>query len=84
MEWIFNYCVTVLFELAKLTHLSYQEINVLIFCIIWPVVTLYLFNLVKRQKARIKALESKLCIVSSKLNPQPHESKAKDPHGNHL
>ena len=47
---VFNMCVDILVFLGNLTGLSYTEINVLIFCIIWPLYTLYL--LILSYKAR--------------------------------
>jgi len=41
--WIdvfFNYCVRLLYDAASLIGISYEEINVWIFCILWPVVTI--------------------------------------------
>ena len=38
---IFNLCVQWLMYHGEKTHLSYTQINVLIFCIIWPVVTVF-------------------------------------------
>lgn len=39
-ENVFNLCVTMLFEMAEWTGMTYKQINVLIFCIIWPIVTI--------------------------------------------
>ena len=38
MQAIFNLCVDILLWLAKLTGTTYVEINVIIFCIILPVI----------------------------------------------
>lgn len=42
METIFNLCVALLLDLADFTGMTYKEINVWIFCIIWPVLTIIL------------------------------------------
>ena len=42
IDSIFNWCVIALVELAKLLGITYEEINVWLFCVIWPVVTLAL------------------------------------------
>ncbi len=41
-EKIFNSCVDLLIWGARLLGMTYKEINVLIFCIIWPILTLFL------------------------------------------
>ena len=42
---IFNLCVQWLLYVGRRTRLSYNDINVLIFCIIWPAITLLSFAL---------------------------------------
>ncbi len=59
MEQIFNVCVLILLDLAELTGLSYQQINVIIFCFIWPILTLFLTLFVLRQRDEIKKLKAK-------------------------
>ena len=56
MDLIFNICVTVLYDLADWTGLTYKEINVWIFCIVWPIVTVWLCvsNIVLRKKLKSK------------------------------
>ena len=39
MQNIFNLCVECLLCLGALTGLTYVEVNVWIFCIIWPLLT---------------------------------------------
>lgn len=57
-EKIFQLCVNLMIELGRLTGTTYREINVIVFCIIGPVVfmTLLLFTIslylkLKRLKA---------------------------------
>ena len=40
MDAVFDVCVRILLDLAGWTGLTYKEINVWIFVILWPVVTL--------------------------------------------
>lgn len=42
MEQIFNFCVELLLDLAALFGMTYKAINVWIFCIIWPAITIAL------------------------------------------
>ncbi|MBT5875756.1 MAG: hypothetical protein HOH43_20190 [Candidatus Latescibacteria bacterium] len=42
IDSIFNWCVIALVELAKLLGITYEEINVWLFCVAWPVFTLTL------------------------------------------
>jgi hypothetical protein len=44
-DQVFNICVDIMSFLGKLTGLTYNEINVVVFCILWPLHTLYLFIL---------------------------------------
>jgi uncharacterized membrane protein YbhN (UPF0104 family) len=53
---IFDGCVLLLLFLADLFGMSYKAINVWVFVIIWPVVTLVLINVVIRQWRRNRAL----------------------------
>ena len=57
MEQIFSACVLLLIDLAKATGLTYKEINVIIFCILWPIFTLYLILMLLRQRDEIKKLK---------------------------
>ncbi|MBZ0165308.1 MAG: hypothetical protein K8I00_00775 [Candidatus Omnitrophica bacterium] len=58
-ENVFNLCVTMLLEMAEWTGMSYKQINVLIFCILWPIVTVVLCwsNLKLRHRLRTSAVE---------------------------
>ena len=54
--WIdktFNFCVYLLNDLANFLGISYEEINVWIFCVIWPVASLILFAEVIRLRLKI-------------------------------
>ena len=39
---VFDGCVAILTWLARLCHCSYEAINVLIFCVLWPMLTVWL------------------------------------------
>ena len=58
MDSIFNFCVRILVFLAGRTGLTYKEINVWIFVILWPILTLGLIFLVIYQRRRIRKLEA--------------------------
>jgi hypothetical protein len=60
MDMIFNACVEILIILAGWTGLTYKEINVWIFVILWPLLTLGLTILLIVQRRRIQFLEGRL------------------------
>lgn len=47
--FIYAYCTDFVINLANIFNLSYYEINAIIFCIIWPLLTIFLilFNIYK-------------------------------------
>ena len=56
MELIFNWCVDVLIFLANVLGITYQEINVWVFCIIEPIVFIYMLTLIIKQNRYIKRI----------------------------
>lgn len=58
METIFNLCVEALMWAAALIGCTYKEINVVIFCIIEPIVFLFLIVRNYRLNRTIKRLKS--------------------------
>ena len=54
IDTCFGLCVNILLWLADLFGVSYNTINIWIFCIIWPVVTVVLLVIVVRQHIRIR------------------------------
>jgi hypothetical protein len=60
MDSIFDWCVDVLYFLASVLGITYQEINVWIFVIIWPILTLVLIGLIVYQQIRIRRLQRAL------------------------
>ncbi len=57
MDAIFDWCVAVLVYGAGVLGITYKQINVWVFVIIWPVFTLALLATVIVQGARIRRLE---------------------------
>lgn len=56
IEWInqvFYFCVQLLIDAAKIMGISYEEINVWIFCVIWPILTLVMFAEILRLRLKI-------------------------------
>ena len=60
--WIdetFNFCVRLLYEIGGILGISYEEINVWLFVIIWPIASLLLFAEVIRLRLKLSFLNSK-------------------------
>ena len=53
---IFQWCVDFLVWLAGVTGTTYKEINVIIFCVIWPLLTIALVALCIVQRVQIRKL----------------------------
>ena len=60
IDLVFKICVITLVDLAEVLGISYEEINVLIFVIIWPILTFYLItrNILLKKKLRKLMLNS--------------------------
>jgi hypothetical protein len=56
IDTIFDQCVLLLLFLADLFGMTYKAINVWIFVVIWPVLTLTLIAIVVWQRLRIQRL----------------------------
>lgn len=54
IDYIFKFCVVLLTDLASLLGISYEEVNIWVFVVIWPVFTVYLIvrNFVLKRKLR--------------------------------
>ena len=39
---LFNSCVLFLVQIASLLEVTYEELNVYLFCIAWPIITVYM------------------------------------------
>jgi len=60
MDTIFDWCVNILVYYAGVFGITYKEINVWVFVIIWPIVTLVLVIWLIVQQARICRLQNLL------------------------
>lgn len=61
IEWIdltFNFCVNFLYDIGGLLGITYEEINVWMFVVIWPIASLVLFAEVIRLRLKISSLKS--------------------------
>ena len=56
IDIIYDFCVQLLIDTARFLGISYEEINVWLFCVIWPLLSLVLFAEVVR--LRIKKYDS--------------------------
>ena len=56
MDTLFNWCVDVLVYGANILGMTYKEINVWVFVIIWPIVTVLLIGIIVRQQIMIRKL----------------------------
>ena len=59
--WInesFNFCVRLLYDISGILGISYEEINVWLFCIIWPIASLLLFAEVVRLRLKLSLLSN--------------------------
>jgi hypothetical protein len=53
----FNGCVEILIWMAGLCGISYEAINVIIFCILWPTLTVWMAIAIWRQRIQIHQLK---------------------------
>jgi hypothetical protein len=60
MNETFDWCVRVLVHYADVLGITYKEINVWIFVILWPLLTIGMTALILVQRARIRRLEARL------------------------
>ena len=59
--WIdetFNFCVRLLYDLGSLIGITYEEINVWLFVILWPIASLLLFAEVIRLRLKLSFLDN--------------------------
>lgn len=59
IDSVFNWCVIALYEVAGWLGITYEEINVWLFCIAWPLFTValvYLCLRLWRQNTRLRRL----------------------------
>ncbi|MDC1260289.1 hypothetical protein N8014_01790 [Pseudomonadota bacterium] len=58
IEWIdltFNFCVRFLYDICGLLGITYEEINVWLFVVIWPIASLILFAEVIRLRLKLSS-----------------------------
>ena len=60
IDSLFQLCVALLDGIANLFGTSYYTVNVVIFCILWPLLTIALVVIVVRQRRRIRELSRAL------------------------
>jgi len=58
IDYIFKLCVVLLTDLAQFLGTSYEAINIWIFVIIWPILTLYLILRVILLRVRLRRYQS--------------------------
>ena len=59
--WIdetFNFCVRLLYDIGGVLGITYEEINVWLFVIIWPITSLLLFAEVIRLRLKLSFLDN--------------------------
>jgi len=56
MDQIFDWCVRVLVYWAGMLDITYKEINVWVFVIIWPISTVILIGVIVVQQRKIRQL----------------------------
>jgi hypothetical protein len=59
MDQVFDWCVNVLVYWAGILGITYKEINVWVFVIIWPILTLVLVAVIIWQWRRIRQFSKK-------------------------
>jgi len=59
MDIVFDWCVNVLVYWAGVIGITYKEINVWVFVIIWPIVTALLVVIIFVQQRKIQGLSKK-------------------------
>ena len=57
IDIVFNVCVKILHDIAAVLGITYEEINVWLFCIIWPILTLYMGFEIIRLRVRVSRLD---------------------------
>jgi hypothetical protein len=52
IDVVYNFCVQLLIDTSRFLGISYEEINVWLFCVIWPLLSLILFAEVVRLRIK--------------------------------
>lgn len=53
IDAVFDFCVLLLIDAAKILGITYEEINVWLFVVIWPLLSLVLFAEVIRLRMKL-------------------------------
>jgi hypothetical protein len=56
-KFIYAYCTDFIINLANISHLSYYEINFIIFCLLYPVLIFGIVGLYVIQRKRVKMIK---------------------------
>lgn len=56
MDQIFDWCVNVLVYWAQVFGITYKEVNVWVFVILWPILTMVLIGIIIQQQRTIRKL----------------------------
>jgi hypothetical protein len=59
MNQIFDWCVNILMYWASILGITYKEINVWIFVILWPILTIGLIGVIILQRRTIRRLSNR-------------------------
>ena len=54
---LYVYCTDFTINIANLLSISYYDVNAMIFCILWPVITILLISIYIAQKIRLNRLK---------------------------
>ena len=60
IDRIFEFCIYVIVIISRLTGLSYEAVNILLFVILWPLAIVALGYVVWRQRGTIRRLKREL------------------------
>ena len=66
VDLVFNYCVKLIYDAASFVGISYEEINVWVFCILWPIATIIILGEIVRLKIKIRRFKRSVCHSNSK------------------
>jgi hypothetical protein len=66
VDLVFNYCVKLLYDVASIMGISYEEINVWVFCIVWPIATIIILGEMVRLKIQIRRFKRLVYQSNSK------------------
>ena len=58
MDQMFDWCVNVLIYWAGVLGITYKEINVWVFVIIWPILTMLMLGIIVWQAKKIRQLSN--------------------------